>query len=133
MADRNVCIRLGDLDRATVELDGQDVTDAVRGFRLDALIDHRHQLNLDLLVHTGEVDGRAQVHVSPTTAAVLVALGWTPPPDGQPVDLTAPERHDAVIKVIKREARRDPDWFRTLLNRQARAEGGAPTWLRGGG
>lgn len=124
MADHAARISLTDPGRATVEIDGQDVSDAVRGFTLDGKAGHRHQLVLDLLVDVGEVSGKAHVHIPPATAALLVDLGWTPPDDGQPVDLTDPKRHDQIIKIIKAEARRDPDWFRTLLRREQRMQGG---------
>jgi hypothetical protein len=121
---RTARIRLGEPGLATVEIDGQDVSDAVRAFTVTGHVGHRHQLTLDLLIDTGDVEGELQAHIPAATAALLVTLGWTPPDDGQPVDLTAPERHDAMIKIIKREVRRDPDWFRTLLRREERINGG---------
>ncbi|MFI1030747.1 hypothetical protein [Streptomyces sp. NPDC020951] len=123
---RSTRVSLGDLDRATVEIDGQDVSDAVRGFTLRGETGHVHQLTLDLFLTTGgEIDGNTEVHIPAATAALLVDLGWTPPDDGQPVDLTDPKRHGQIIKIIKAEARRDPDWFRTLLRREHRIQGGA--------
>ena len=77
--DRTARIRLGEPGLATIEIDGQNVSDAVVGYRLDGRVGQRHQLTLDLLLHTGEVDGQAQVHIPPATAALLVDLGWTPP------------------------------------------------------
>lgn len=131
MADpRTARIRLGDPGLATIEIDGQDVSDAIRGFTLTGAVDERHQLTLDLLLDTAGVEGEVQARIPAATAGLLVALGWTPPDDGQPVDLTARERHDAVIKIIKREARRDPQWFRTLLRREHRVQGGRTGWLQ---
>lgn len=106
-----------------VEVDGQDLSGAVRGLTINAGAGHVAQVILDLCISSGEINGEAQVHIPADTAATLVDLGWTPPDDGQPVDLTAPERHDQIIKIIKREARRDPDWFRTLLRREERIQG----------
>ncbi|MFM9634759.1 hypothetical protein ACKI10_45340 [Streptomyces galilaeus] len=124
MADHAAHISLTDPGRAIVEIDGQDVSSVVRGFTLDGKVGNRHELVLDLLVDVGEVSGKAHVHIPPATAALLVDLGWTPPDDGQPVDLTDPKRHDQMMKIIKAEARRDPDWFRTLLRREQRIQGG---------
>lgn len=124
MADHAARISLSGPGSATIEIDGQDVSDAVRGFTLDGKVGHRHQLALDLRVDVGEANGQADVHIPPETAALLVDLGWTPPDDGQPVDLTDPARHDQMMKIIKAEARRDPDWFRTLLRREQRIQGG---------
>lgn len=114
----------------TVEVDGNDISRTVRGLTLTTEAGHLPRLVLDLLVFTSEADGEAQVHIPADTAATLVALGWTPPDDGQPVDLTDPKRHDQIIKIIKREQRRDPEWFLTLLRREARIQGtplGVPT------
>ena len=121
---RTARIRLGDPGLAAIEIDGQDVSDAVRGFTLTGEVGHRHQLTLYLLIDTAVVEGDVQAHIPAATAGLLVALGWTPPDDGQRVDLTARERHDAVIKIIKREARLNPDWFRTLLRHEDRVQGG---------
>ncbi|MFI2437418.1 hypothetical protein [Streptomyces sp. NPDC018693] len=123
MTDRTARIRLGAPGLATIEIDGQDVSKAVRGFRLDGHVGQRHQLTLDLLIQAGDVDGHTDVHIPAATAALLLTLGWTPPDGGQPLDLTHPSRHDAMIQIIKREARRDPDWFRTLLRREGRPPG----------
>ncbi|MGW1324802.1 hypothetical protein ACWD64_19945 [Streptomyces antibioticus] len=107
-----------------VKIDGQDVTEAVRGFTLKGEAGHVPQVTLDVfLTEGGTVDADAAVHIPAATAALLVALGWTPPDDGQPVDLTHPSRHDQIIKIIKVEARRDPNWLRTLLRREERVRG----------
>ena len=110
---------------ATVEVDGQDHSSAVTGYSLSGSVREHHELILAVRVDVGEVDGQAVTRVPADTAALLLGLGWTPPADNsQPVDLTDPKHHDAVINVIKVEARRDPDWLRTLLRRDARAAGG---------
>lgn len=115
-----------------VEIDGHDVSHTVRGLTVKAGAGCIPQLVLDLAIHTSEIDGQAHVHIPADTAATLVDLGWTPSDDGQPVDLTDPKRHDAIMKIIKREQRRDPDWFRTLLRREQRIQGGRPGQLEGG-
>jgi hypothetical protein len=118
---RNAHIRLGEPGLAAIEIDGQDISDTTRGFTLNAQVGHVPQLVVDLQIHVGEIDGQdVDVHVPADTAATLVALGWTPPDDGQPVELTDPKRHDAMVKIIKAETRRDPNWLRTLLRRDAR-------------
>jgi hypothetical protein len=126
MTQHTAHIRLGEPGRATIEIDGQDVTDACLGFRLDGRVDHAHQLTLDLIIETGDAEAEARVHIPAATAGTLVALGWTPPDDGQPVDFTHAARHDQIIKVIKTEARRDPNWFLTLLRREERIQGRTP-------
>ena len=113
-----------------IEIDGHDVADTVHGLTLKSEVGHVPQLVLDLVIHTGDIDGQAHVNIPADTAAALVDLGWTPPDDGQPVDLTDPKRHDTIMKIIKREQRRDPEWFRTLLRREQRIQGGATEWLQ---
>jgi len=127
---RTTRISLDATSGGNVEIDGHDVTDTVHGLTLKSKVGHVPQLLLDLVIHTSEIDGQAHVHIPADTAATLVHLGWTPPDDGQPVDLTDRKHHDTMIKIIKCEARRDPDWFRTLLRHQTRIEGGAPEWLQ---
>jgi hypothetical protein len=83
---RHARISLDALGRGTVEVDGHDISDAVRGFTLSGEVGHRPRLGLELCVYTSEADGDdVQVHIPDDTAAALVALGWTPPDDGQPV------------------------------------------------
>lgn len=109
-----------------VVLDGQDITAAVQSLSIHAeagAARPRVVLNLDIIDATTFSSPETQLLIPAAAAATLVALGWTPPEDGQPVDLTAPERHDQMIKIIKREAGRDPDWFRNLLRRQDRVDG----------
>lgn len=128
---RTARITLGEPSLATIEIDGQDVSDACVGFRLGGAVGQCHQLTLDLRLTYGDAEGPADVHIPAATAALLVDLGWTPPDDGQPVDLTDRKRHDQMITIIKREARRDPDWFRTLLRREARIAGTPEGVIRG--
>lgn len=129
---RTARLSLDGIGGGKIEIDGHDVTDTVRGITLKAGAGCVPHLVLDLVIHAGEIDGQADVHVPADTAAALVDLGWTPPDDGQPVDLTDPKRHDTIMKIIKREQRRDPDWFRTLLRREQRIQGGPPGRLYGG-
>lgn len=122
---RTARISLDAIGCGTVEIDGHDVSHTVRGLTLTSEVGCVPQLVLDLATHTSEIDGQAHVHIPADTAAALVDLGWTPPDDGQPVDLTDPKRHDAMIKIIRREQRRNPNWFRELLRRQDRNDRGA--------
>lgn len=124
MADpRTARISLDATGGGKIEIDGHDITDTVCGLTFKAGAGCVPQLVLDLVIHTGEIDGETDVHIPADTAATLVDLGWTPPDDGQPVDLTDPKRHDAIMKIIKSEQRRDPEWFRTLLRREQRIQG----------
>lgn len=129
---RTARISLDATGGGTVEVDGHDISHTVRGLTLKSDVGSEPQLVLDLTIHTGEIDGQAHVHIPADTAATLVDLGWTPPDDGQPVDLTDPKRHDAIVKIIKAEQRRDPHWFRALLRREQRIHGGRPDWLQPG-
>lgn len=133
MTPRTARISLDATGGGNVGIDGHDVTDTVRGLTLKASVGCVPQLVLDLGIHTGEIDGQAHVHIPADTAATLVHLGWTPPDDGQPVDLTDPKRHDAMIKIIKREQRRNPNWFRELLRRQDRIDRGTNAKVAGRG
>jgi hypothetical protein len=129
MTDHTARICLDADGRGTVQVDGHDLSHATRGLSLHATVDARPQLLLDLRVDASEINAEdIDIRVPAETAAALVTLGWTPPDDGQPVDLTDPKRHDQIIKIIKAEARRDPDWFRTLLRREDRIQGGRPDW-----
>lgn len=109
-----------------VVVDGQDITSAVRSLSIHAepgAAFPRAVLDLNIIDATAFSSPDTELLLPDAVAATLVALGWTPPEEGQPVDLTAPERHDQMIKIIRREARRDPDWFRNLLRRQTRMDG----------
>lgn len=66
----------------TVELDGVDVSRAIRGVRIDATATELPQVTLDLAVFEIEVDAEnSRVHVSDEAAALLVELGWQRPHD----------------------------------------------------
>lgn len=125
---RTARIALDAIGGGRVEVDGHDITDTVRELTLQAGVGRIPQLVLDLRIHNAETEAEVVAHIPADTAATLVALGWTPPDEGQPVDLTDPKRHDQMIKIIKAEARRDPDWFRSLLRREARIHGGPIAW-----
>lgn len=69
----------------TVEINGRDISDSIRGVTVQHSIGHHPQLTLDVRVHVSEVEGEAVVVLLPeSTAAALVALGWTPPAE-QPI------------------------------------------------
>lgn len=71
--------------RGSVVVDGVDLSNFTRGFVLAAGVDEVTQLELDLTVTEGAtVAADAVVTVSPETHALLVHLGWTPPPDETP-------------------------------------------------
>lgn len=107
--------------RGTITIGGQDVSKGVRGVTLSHTVtEAAPRLVLDVVAEPVEVEGKTHVHIPAATAALLVDLGWTPPDDGQPVDLTDPSRHDQIITIIRREAHRDPGWLRTLLRREDR-------------
>lgn len=93
---RTARIRLGEPGLATIEIDGQDVSDAIRGFTLKGEVDHRHRLTLDLLIDTGEANGEVQAHIPDATAAVLQSLGWTPP-DGWPAPTPRLVKVDGIL------------------------------------
>lgn len=117
---RTASISLDALGMGTVKVDGHDISDSVRGLTLSARAGHVSSLVLDLRVDADEFSGEAHVYIPAETAATLVALGWTPPDDDQPVDLTDPKRHDQIIRIIRAEAARDPNWLRILLRREPR-------------
>lgn len=67
----------------TVQLDGVDITHALRGVTLRLGVGSLPVAELDAAVY--DVDTVAEgavVHVPEATRAALVALGWTPPEEG---------------------------------------------------
>jgi hypothetical protein len=66
---------------AKVELDGQDISSALRGLtvRFDAHMAPTAVLNVDIY-HAAEIDAKNVTVVLPdATAELLTRLGWTPP------------------------------------------------------
>jgi hypothetical protein len=70
--------------KAKVELDGQDISSALRGLSVRYDAQEIPTAVLDVMVHhAGEIsaDG-VHVVIPAATADLLVQLGWTPPPSG---------------------------------------------------
>lgn len=127
----------------TVILDGQDISHCVRGFTLTADVGDLPVLDLDVVLREGEVEGQAVVHIPARTAELLTALGWTRPADydaevAKPVPSTWSETarmakalkdpiyRDIVTELLRRQARVDPGWIRSILadgERKARPMG----------
>lgn len=64
-----------------VEIDGQDLANACRGYTLRAHVGHVPELELDLFIiaEANEVNGEVLVIVPDRTREALINLGWTPP------------------------------------------------------
>lgn len=121
---------------ATIEIDGQDISHAVRGFTLTGHVGHRHQLVLDLCIDTGEADGEVQVHIPEDTAALLQALGWTPPGDGLPppsrlvkVDGVLDDSGAEAAREALRQMEADPHGIKAGLVVQPYTEHGERKWV----
>lgn len=71
---------LGSLSVDDVPLKG------VRALSLDATAGERPVLRLELAVHGISTIAETLIHIPNDTAATLVALGWTPPPDRRSAD-----------------------------------------------
>lgn len=67
-----------------IEIDGHDVAGNVQSIVLTASHSQGPRLVLDVPVHAAEVEADVTVDIPDSTRAVLLLLGWTPPPsDGQ--------------------------------------------------
>ncbi|MFE7099762.1 hypothetical protein [Streptomyces erythrochromogenes] len=109
----------------TVEIDGQDVSHAVRSIELTQTVGSPPQFTIDLNVHEVEMHGVADIRLPHEVQDLLVALGWTPPGT---TPLTAdtirePGNRSAALTVLRLAARFDPSWLREQLRYQARVEG----------
>lgn len=63
-----------------VELDGQRISNMVRGFTLHGSVHEVTRLELDVVLLEGaEVDAEPNVVVPQVTHDLLVMLGWKPP------------------------------------------------------
>jgi hypothetical protein len=61
-------------------LDGQDVSHGVRGVTLNHTIGHMPELEIDVVaLDASTMEGEARIIIPEATAAVLKAIGWTPP------------------------------------------------------
>lgn len=128
-------IRLGEPGLATIEIDGQDVSDAIRGFTLTSQVGNRHQLTLDLLIDTGEADGEVQAHIPDATAALLRSLGWTPPDDRRPtprlvkVDGILTEGDADTAREALRQMDADPHGLKAGVIVKPYTEHGQTKWV----
>lgn len=73
-------VRLGIGAEQHVILNGADVSDSVRGLRIDGAFDRLPRLVLEIDLWEQLVEGKVLVEVPPETHRTLVAIGWTPPP-----------------------------------------------------
>lgn len=80
MTERTAKIHLDGAGFGTIELDGQKLR-GVRSLRLDSEAGSRPQLTLELLLHDVSTMAETLILIDRNTAATLVALGWTPPPE----------------------------------------------------
>jgi len=65
--------------RGTVELDGQDISNGLRGVDLRMHVDDLNTAILELKAPTFEVEGEFVVVLPEETQAALKRLGWTSP------------------------------------------------------
>lgn len=64
----------------TVELDGEDISRAVRSVGIDAEAGGLPAIRLELAVFELETAvGESEIHLAPGTEDLLKRLGWTPP------------------------------------------------------
>ncbi|HEY8985661.1 MAG TPA: hypothetical protein VIU15_39585 [Streptomyces sp.] len=80
MRERSAKLSLTGHGAGTIEIDGQPLR-GVRSLTLTSEAGARPTLTLDLLVHDVSTFAEAVVLIDDDTAATLVALGWTPPPE----------------------------------------------------
>ncbi len=76
---RNARIELSAAGLSSITVDGLPLK-GVRALSLDADMDERPVLRLELAVHDISTLAETLIHIPDGTAATLVALGWTPPP-----------------------------------------------------
>lgn len=65
----------------TINVDGVDITRAVRSITVESEPCRPPQLNLELTITEVEIDGGFHVVIPDRLREALVALGWTPPPN----------------------------------------------------
>jgi hypothetical protein len=83
MAAAHITITPGFGTGSRVEIDGHDITNAVRGLTIHGEAGSLADITLDLLILdvTEMQDEHARIFIPEETRAALLALGWTPPPD----------------------------------------------------
>ncbi len=72
-------VTTGQVGQATVELDGQDVSNGLSGLDLRLHVGDLSSATLKLVAPMFEVDGEFQIHLPEETQELLKRLGWTPP------------------------------------------------------
>jgi hypothetical protein len=68
---------------AEIEVGGQRIEGAVRALAIDASAGGMPLISLELAVPADiDVEGHARVSMPSPVRQALIALGWTPPPEG---------------------------------------------------
>lgn len=73
--------------RSEIVVDGTDIANSVTAITVRASVGEMPRLELELMVPEIEVEGEVRVYMLDGTREGLLALGWTPPPDGACCDL----------------------------------------------
>lgn len=81
MADARLVLRPGG-SPSQVMVDGTDLANGCRAIDVHTEFDGHPMLTLHLLLPEITVDGEVRLWIPAATREALVALGWTPPPDG---------------------------------------------------
>ncbi|MYV64447.1 hypothetical protein GT043_00380 [Streptomyces sp. SID2131] len=107
--------------RGFIEVDGVDISKAVRAVRFDSVAGELPRVEVELGVYDVSTQAEAQVYVPEETEAALIAMGWTPPPSqghrGMALILQDPANRDAVTEVLRRAARVGEPWLTDLISR----------------
>lgn len=88
MTARTASIHLDSAGSGTITVDGHQLR-GIRSLTLDAAAGEVPQLTLELRLLDVSTMAETSVLIDDDTAATLVALGWTPPPDQEVPDATA--------------------------------------------
>lgn len=109
----------------TVEIDGQDVSHAVRGIDLTQTAGQPPRLTLELRLDQLVCNGLADVVIPDDIEELLLRLGWSQPGASAITADTIrdPGNREAALEALRLGARLDPDWFRDLLRHEARLNG----------
>ena len=75
-------VDLGASGTGKVLVDGQDVSNAIRGVTIRAAVGEMTTAELDVIAPAGiTFDGPARITITPEVRAIMLAAGWTPPTD----------------------------------------------------
>lgn len=109
----------------TVEIDGQDVSHAVRGIDLTQTAGQPPRLTLELRLDQLVCNSLADVVIPDDVEELLLRLGWSGPGASAITAGTIrdPDNRAVALDVLRLAARLDPAWFRDLLRHEARLEG----------